>query len=122
MFVLNRSQDKLEDKENAEMTSQIIAVGVKLDVCAYYPSVQVLFFNSGGSFIRAADPPEIILKDCIFVLILIGLLFHFENSVINENGKKVIKNVKRRRKINQELRERDRSELRRVLPFLRMRY
>ncbi|GBN51360.1 hypothetical protein AVEN_172560-1 [Araneus ventricosus] len=30
----------------------------------------------------------------------------YSNSVINENGKKVIKNVKRRRKINQELRER----------------
>ncbi|GBM75004.1 hypothetical protein AVEN_195311-1 [Araneus ventricosus] len=65
--------------------------------------------TSGGSPIRAAElqsSPEIILKDCIFVFILIGLLFHFENSAINENGKKVMKTVKRRRKIKQELRER----------------
>ncbi|GBM77968.1 hypothetical protein AVEN_134409-1 [Araneus ventricosus] len=56
--------------------------------------------------IRAAVPPELILKDSIFVLIIIGLHFYFENSVINENGKKVIKNVNGRQKINQELRER----------------
>ncbi|GBN63689.1 hypothetical protein AVEN_167714-1 [Araneus ventricosus] len=55
--------------------------------------------NSGGLSIRVAVPSEIILKDCIFLFILIGLLFHFENSVINEN-------VKGRWKINQELRER----------------
>ncbi|GBN69606.1 hypothetical protein AVEN_25771-1 [Araneus ventricosus] len=39
----------------------------------------------------------------------VGLLFHFENSVINENDKKVIKNAKGRRKINQEIRGTDQS-------------
>ncbi|GBO13873.1 hypothetical protein AVEN_10420-1 [Araneus ventricosus] len=42
---------------------------------------------SGGSSIRAAVSTKMILKDCIFVLILIGLLFHFGSSMINENGK-----------------------------------
>ncbi|GBN02502.1 hypothetical protein AVEN_19627-1 [Araneus ventricosus] len=54
---------------------------------------------------KSCSPPKIILKDCIFVFILIGLLFHLKNSVIKENGKKILK-PKRKTEINQELRER----------------